>query len=84
MSRRSDELYSAAMIDGELTIHIAPGDAPGDYSTLCGVDANDPSVGHEPADVPRGAKITCKACFGIWKAARLVRVRDFDPKVETN
>lgn len=54
------------VVDGDVSWH-----APGvfqDYSTLCGIDADDPTIGHGGI-VPScsGQKINCVACFSIWK-----------------
>lgn len=58
--------------------------APGvvsDYTTMCGLDANDSSVGtHGTVEPGRGQKITCESCKAIWErtVALRLRVTDFD------
>jgi len=65
------------LIDGTVEWH-APGGVS-DYATLCGLDANDSTVGHEGiVDTPRGQKITCPQCYGIWAGAKALRATDFD------
>lgn len=68
----------AIVVEGEIEIHALGGGA-GDYSTLCGVDANDEILDHTGyAEVPKGAKIRCKQCIQIWKEARAVPKSAFD------
>ncbi len=54
-----------------------------DYNTLCGIDADDPTIGHDglTEHIPRGQKITCEQCWSIWRNMRALRLResDFDP-----
>lgn len=62
------------MVDGELTFHAAG--AVSDYDTLCGIDANDPRVGHGgQVEVKRGQKITCTECRTIWNNVIRMRLR---------
>lgn len=61
--------------DGETLWH-APGVA-GDYDTLCGLDANDPSMGVTPGPSPqRGQKMDCPTCRSIWQNMRDLRLRE--------
>lgn len=63
------------LIDGVATWH-APGVSGPDYDTLCGIDANDPAVGHEgliPAK--RGQKITCGECRRVWERVVALNLR---------
>lgn len=63
-----------AMVDGEPEYH-APG-VIGDYSTLCGLDINDPEIGHDgEIKVPRGQKITCRECYEIWRDTVALNLR---------
>ncbi len=52
-----------------------------DYNTLCGLDANDPAIGHNGTVEPkRGQKITCEECknmFNLFRDLKL-RISDFD------
>lgn len=70
--------FVAVSIDGNVGIHAPSGAGP-DYSTLCGVDPDDPVIGHYHAKVPRGVKIDCDQCRAIYDAAKLLRVSDFKP-----
>lgn len=66
--------------DGEVIVHAKSSGAGGDYDTLCAVDANDPSVGHNGiVPVPRNgrARINCQECRAIWEAARGYSSKDF-------
>lgn len=65
----------AIEIDGIITIHIP--DPGGNYSTLCGLDGFDTSVGQQPADIPPGAKIDCDDCRMIWKTCLRYNKNDF-------
>lgn len=68
------------LIDGEVTWH-APHAGGNDYDTLCLIDANDPSIGHEGMVEPRrGQKITCMECKTIWKGVVALRLRESDFK----
>jgi hypothetical protein len=63
--------------DEGISIHCAAS-GPGDYDTLCCIDANDPGVGHFGiVDVPKGAKIDCSDCYSIFSTAREYRATDF-------
>jgi hypothetical protein len=62
------------LIEGESTWH-APHAGPGDYNTLCGIDADDPSIGHQGViETPPGQKITCAQCKLIWEGVRALRL----------
>lgn len=56
--------------------------APGvvsDYDTLCGVDANDPSIGHYgTVPAPRGQRITCTECRQIFERFSALHLRAAD------
>jgi hypothetical protein len=69
MASSSERRVVAIKIDGVVSVH-AVGDN-GNYDTLCGIDANDSSVGHE--GVVRlpwvRARIGCEACKSILKQA---------------
>jgi hypothetical protein len=69
-------------IDGELSWHAA-NHGPTDHHTLCGIDADDPAIGHTGSiRPPRGQKITCVGCYGIWRGVAALRLRadDFTPE----
>lgn len=70
MSRR----IVGAMVGGEPEFH-APG-IIGDSNTLCGLDINDPGIGHDgEIKVPRGQKITCCECYRIWRDTVALNLR---------
>lgn len=72
----------ALKIDGEIQIHAA-GDGFGDYDSLCGIDADDPKVGHEGyAELPKKAKIDCAACYSHFLSAKTLRKSDFSEEVK--
>ena len=70
--------YVAIEIDGELTIHAH--DTTGNYATLCGVDGDDDhcAVGQKTVSLPRGRKINCKQCKGLFDAVKKYRQSDFE------
>ena len=72
--------FVAILIDGEITIHADR--AAGNYDTLCGLDGNDPGIGHTAAECPKGSKINCSDCWAIWQAAQGLRARDFEAKIK--
>jgi hypothetical protein len=50
----------------------------GDYDTLCGIDSNDPAIGHfGTVPVAINTKIDCSACKSIFAAAKSYRLSDF-------
>lgn len=50
----------------------------GTYDTLCGIDANDDSVGHLGlATVSDKIPINCPACYRIWEVAKQYKRREF-------
>lgn len=63
-------------LDTGITVHCAAG--YGDYDTLCGIDSNDPQIGHfGTVPVAINTKIDCPACQGIFRAAKQYRESDF-------
>ena len=67
--------FAAVLLDDQLTIHLPHTD--GNYYTLCGLDGMDSEVGQAVADVPKGAKVTCKECRYIWRLAKEYTAKDF-------
>ena len=68
------------MIDGVVEWHAPPAGKM-DYATLCGIDPDDPKIGHEGyVDAPGGQKITCRQCNAIWRDVIALKLRgsDFD------
>lgn len=54
--------------------HIGAPPGP-DYHTLCGVDADDPAIGHHGVTpVPRGQVVTCQQCKSIYQFVKLLRL----------
>lgn len=70
--------YVAIMQYGELSVHMAHQN--GNSMTLCGLDGDDPggTVDQTTVPVPRGARIDCAACYGIWREAKRYRASDFE------
>jgi len=59
-----------------ISVHCSCG--YGDYDTLCGIDANDPFIGHfGTVPVAINTKIDCAACKAIFKTAKCYRLSDF-------
>ncbi len=61
--------YIAIKINGKTTVH-ASGDSGGGYDTLCGIDGDDPTLGHYYVPLTAKAKIDCRICefqFTQWK-----------------
>lgn len=71
------------MQDGEVVWHAIG--VYHDYDSLCGIDANDPKIGHE-GSVPakRGQKITCAQCHTIWRNIIALRLREGSFDLSTN
>lgn len=70
------------MIDGQKTVH-AP-NVGGSYDTLCGIDADDPKIGHGGKFEPHHTEfIDCETCYSIWKGlvAMGLRLKDFKPSI---
>lgn len=61
---------------GKVTTH-AFGDPGGGYDTLCGIDIDDPSIGHYPAKTPNGKKIDCCQCKNLFDRFKNFRESDF-------
>lgn len=67
----------AVKLDTGITVHCAA--TYGDYDTLCGIDSNDPKIGHfGTVPVHPLARIDCPACRAIVRAAKLYRESDFN------
>ena len=57
----------------------APGAGVTDHHTLCGMDADDPTIGLFGFVQPkRGQKITCDTCKAMWKGTMALRLRASD------
>ena len=65
-------------IDGRVEWHGASV-GPTDYHTMCGIDAEDPQIGHfGTVAAKRGQKINCFQCKAIWLGVRALRLRETD------
>ena len=72
----ADRTRVAVKTDEGVTVHCRCG--YGDFDTLCGIDSNDPSIGHlGTVPVPLNAKIDCLACRAICETAKGYRNSDF-------
>lgn len=66
----------AIKIDGKITVHLP--NASGDYDTMCGIDSNDPKIGHHgTVPVAVNTLIDCSACKNMWELASKYRPSDF-------
>jgi hypothetical protein len=66
----------AVKTDEGISVHCMAGH--GDWDTLCGIDANDPTIGHlGTVPVACNTKIDCVACRNIWVMARNYTPSDF-------
>lgn len=73
---REMEADEASMLDIEWHAHPA---GSGDYSTLCGIDSDDPSIGHHGTVAAKpGQKITCGQCKSLWTDMRELKLRASD------
>ena len=64
--------------DTETAWHLVGG-AVSDYNTLCGIDADDPEIGHHGTVRPkRGQKVTCSSCIGIYRHIKSLRISECD------
>jgi len=57
--------------DGRLFVHLPGAKSAANFYTLCG------SSGYRGVDVPRGARVDCKACYEIWKLVQRYKRNDF-------
>jgi hypothetical protein len=65
-------------IDDKVEWH-APGVGGSDHDTLCGIDANDPAIGHTGVvSATRGQKIDCEQCRAIWQDVMALKLRRRD------
>lgn len=63
-------------VNGEVAYHIP--NAWGDYATLCGLDSNDPGIGHYPVPTPKNQKVNCVECKTMWRNLKQLCVRESD------
>lgn len=73
---KTDRMRVAVKTDEGITVHCRSG--YGDFDTLCGIDSNDPAIGHlGVVPVAINTKIDCAACRSIFKTAKGYRTSDF-------
>jgi hypothetical protein len=73
---RHDHSRVAVKTHNGISVHCRCG--YGDYDTLCGIDANDPFIGHlGTVSVAINTKIDCAACKAIFETAKNYRRSDF-------
>jgi len=65
----ADRLIVTIKADGETLNHMAGIN----YSSLCGIDSDSPLIENYPVETPKGAKIDCRICIGIWLECRNYR-----------
>ena len=58
-------------IDGEPMVHLPSSAAQ--YDTLCGIDGDDPGIGHVTVETEKGAKVDCLDCRRIYEDCQGVR-----------
>lgn len=59
--------------------HISNTGGVSDYHTLCGIDADDPGVGHfGTVDHKKGIKVTCDTCRAVWEGVKHSNIRTTD------
>jgi hypothetical protein len=70
--------YVAILSDGIIEVHFP--DVTGNYATLCGMDGNDddPMVDQHPSRIPKGQKVNCKMCIGIYDVTHKYTEKDID------
>ena len=69
--------HLATIIDGKRVVHMA-GHPISDYDTACGIDMNDPLLGHHMNNASTTREpIDCAQCFSIWKQARTFKPKEF-------
>ena len=74
--------FVAITVDNKTEVHAGEMGVGGGYDSLCGIDANDPSLGHYLADLPPNPKINCPDCISIIKAAKAFKKSDIQAKAE--
>lgn len=66
------------LLDGESTFHI-PNCSGSDYHSLCGIDGDDPTIGHGGIiAIPKGQKINCTQCKMEWENLMELKLRKSD------
>lgn len=67
------------VIHGTVEWHVPNVSGTTDHDTLCGIDTNDPAIGHDgTVGAKRGQKITCKTCQNIVLGVQAMRLRKSD------
>ncbi len=66
-------------IQGMVLFHVRNVSGTTDHDTLCGIDVDDPSIGHDGIVNPLpGQKVTCKICKNIVLGVQAMRLRKTD------
>lgn len=63
---------------GEEFVHLPNGASASDYVTLCGLDGGVAGSEQCTREAPKGVKVNCPACRGIWQLCRDFRKTDFE------
>jgi len=72
----SDRIRVAVKTERGISVHCRAG--YGDYDTLCGIDSNEPSIGHfGTVPVAINTKIDCPTCKAMFRTAQSYRDSDF-------
>ena len=64
--------------EGEVGVHL-PACSFGEFETLCGLPTDDaPGEDlHQRTSLPDDSRVTCQACYSVWKVAIRYTSRDF-------
>lgn len=72
------EIVLVSVQDGSEVFTHMP-DSSGRYATLCGMDGDDPDPSVQQLVIPSTRrKITCVACYSLWREAQLYTKSDFE------
>lgn len=77
MSKKIRQILKTVGEEDSIIIH-AHVDPGGDYDTLCGLDLDDPEIGHYSKPATRSDLINCQGCKDIFKRLRKYKITDFD------
>ena len=75
--RGNAPIFSVVQVgDDEPLVHLPH--FTGDCDSLCGLDGDDPTLGHKAWAAEPGAKVNCPACIRIFDMCRKVSERHLD------
>lgn len=64
-------------IDGVVEWHAINPVAGVDYTTMCGVDSHDITIGHTgTVRANKGQKITCRQCYQMWAGITSLKLKE--------